>query len=262
MMSAAARGDLDESPEIGSSQGADSHADGAESHSDGSRQWSAEEWQAWYESWWAGGSHTTRSQSGRQSEGTVSGPHGHRDGGQWTSTAASTDPWQWRDPWSNYQGETYHEERGGGADKIVVPEFSAEEDREGVKARGYLRKIEAWRRVTRIKPHKQALVLYNSLTGRAWRDAEELDLAALDSDKGVDHFIDWLTNRYLDKEVIKAGRYMSEFFKQFKRQASQDIRDYNTEFDRHLSKLKEIGCSLPGPCVAYDFKKRLSSRIG
>ena len=257
MMSAAARGDLDESPEIGSSQGADSHADGAESHSDGSRQWSAEEWQAWYESWWAGGSHTTRSQSGRQSEGTVSGPQGHRDGGQWTSTAASTDPWQWRDPWSNYQGETYHEERGGGADKIVVPEFSAEEDREGGKARGYLRKIEAWRRVTRIKPHKQALALYNSLTGRAWRDAEELDLAALDSDKGVDHFIDWLTNRYLDKEVIKAGRYMSEFFKQFKRQASQDIRDYNTEFDRHLSKLKEIGCSLPGPCVAWWYVDKL-----
>ena len=257
MPASAARGDRDESPEIGSSQGADSQADGVDSHSTGSWQWTSEEWQAWYESWWTGGSQATRSQPGGQSEETTSGHHGRHDGGQWTSTTASNDPWQWRDPWSGYHGENYTEERGGGADKIVAPEFSAEEDREGVKARGYLRKIEAWRRVTRIKPYKQALVLYNALTGRAWRDAEELDLAALDSPKGVEYFIDWVTNRYLDKEVIKAGRYMSEFFKQFKRHPSQEIREFNTEFDRHLGKLKEIGCSLPGACVAWWYVDKL-----
>ena len=55
----------------------------------------------------------------------------------------------------------------GGSDKIVVPEFSGEEDRLLEE------KIEAWQRVTRLKANKQALVLYNNLTGKAWRDTED-----------------------------------------------------------------------------------------
>ena len=95
--------------------------------------------------------------------------------------------WSWPESWNKPRtsnswdacgDEDRDRERGGGADKIVVPEFSAEEDRDGLKARGYLRKVAAWRRVTKIKPHKQALMLCNHLTGRAWRDAEELDLAS------------------------------------------------------------------------------------
>ncbi|CAJ1346774.1 unnamed protein product [Effrenium voratum] len=48
-------------------------------------------------------------------------------------------------------------DRGGGADKILVPEFLAESDRDGVKAWGYLRKVEAWRRAAKVKGHKQAV---------------------------------------------------------------------------------------------------------
>ena len=250
-----ATGDVDASPRGSVTHGDSESASGRGGEDLGQRGgWTAEEWQSWYEARWWDGSATTGSQAGRQPD--ISWSDRHNSGGDLrTSTTAGSDPWNaWRDPWSNYGPG---EERGGGADKIVVPEFSAEDDREGGKARGYLRKVEAWKRVTRIKPHKQALVLYNSLTGRAWRDAEELDLACLDCDTGVDHFIAWVTNRYLDKEVIKAGRYMSEFFKQFKRQPSQEIRDYNTEFDRHLSKLKEIGCALPGPCVAWWYVDKL-----
>ena len=114
----------------------------------------AEEWQSWFEARWWDGSATTGSQAGRQPD--ISWSDRHNSGGDLrTSTTAGSDPWNaWRDPWSNYG---HGEERGGGADKIVVPEFSAEDDREGGKA--YLRKVEAWQRVTRIKPHKQALVL-------------------------------------------------------------------------------------------------------
>lgn len=74
-----------------------------------------------------------------------------------------------------------------------------------------MEKIEAWRRVTRLKANKQALVLYNNLTGKAWRDAEDLDLSALDDPYGVDRYLAWITQRYLDKEVVKAGKYMSDF---------------------------------------------------
>ena len=132
----------------------------------------------------------------------------------------ATDPWNRpaSDPWSqsHAHGKDDHldERTGGTSDKIVVPEFTGEEDREGTKARSYLRKIEAWKRVTRLKPNKQALVLYNGLSGKAWRDAEDLDVSQLDHPQGVERFVFWITQRYLDKEVVKAGKYMSGFFKQ------------------------------------------------
>ena len=127
------------------------------------------------------------------------------------STAAEWHEWyelqgngSWRESsaWSWVEEER---DRGGGADKILVPEFSAEGDRDGVKAQGYLRKVEAWRRVAKVKSHKQALMLYNHLSGRAWQDAEELDLGWLDGEAGVSYFIDWVRNRYLDREVISSS---------------------------------------------------------
>ena len=78
-----------------------------------------------------------------------------------------------------------------------------------------IRKIEAWRRVTRLTRPKQALMLYNNLTGRAWRDAEELELGLLDSE--VEVFVGWIKSNYMDREVTKLGRYMSDFFKVLKR---------------------------------------------
>ena len=145
----------------------------------------------------------------------------------------------------------------GAPTRSQIPEFSAEDDKEGLKARGYLRKIEAWRRVTRLKPTKQALMLYNSLTGKAWRDAEDLDLAALDCENGVENFKSWVMEKYLDKEVVKVGEYLTEFFKTLKKAAGQDIREFNTEFDRQLSKLKEVGCVLPDTCVAWLYLDKL-----
>ena len=57
---------------------------------------------------------------------------------------------------------------GGGQDKIQVPEYSGEDDRDGLKAKGHIQKVEAWRRVTRLSGGKQALMLYNSLPGSTW----------------------------------------------------------------------------------------------
>ena len=54
-------------------------------------------------------------------------------------------------------------------------------------------------------------MLYNNLTGKAWRDAEDLDLSTLDDPYGVERYVAWITQRYLDKEVVKAGKYMSDF---------------------------------------------------
>ena len=156
-------------------------------------------------------------------------------------------PSRWRRPWVDFVW------RRRAGDKIPVPEFDGEEQpgHEGSRVRGYLRRVNAWRRITRLKPCKQALALYNHLTGKAWRDGEEIDLDILDQDNGVDTFIDWISAKYLDREVVKVGRCMSEFFKVLKRTTGQDIKDFNQEFDRQASRLREVGCQLPDLCLAW-----------
>ncbi len=248
--------------------GNDDAAPGEETQQRSTARWTDEDWRLWNSGgWWE----ATRNRA--PSTETTPTPDGEHSDGHGTGyvrrsyTTRSSDPWlnPWKDPWTSSQygsqRDEVPEERGGGNDKIVAPEFSGEEDRDGTRARSYLRKIEAWRRVTRLKPNKQALVLYNGLTGKAWHDAEEIDVKMLDSNDGVEKFIGWITQRYLDKEVVKAGRYMSDFFKLFKRGTNQDIRDYNSEFDRHLTKLKEVGCVLPGVCSSWWYidKLRLDS---
>ena len=223
--------------------------------------WSDEDWRLWNEGRWGNWSWDHPATSEYEQVGGYTSRDSRDETNRRTSMA--TDPWNRpaSDPWSqsHAHGKDDHldERTGGTSDKIVVPEFTGEEDREGTKARSYLRKIEAWKRVTRLKPNKQALVLYNGLSGKAWRDAEDLDVSQLDHPQGVERFVFWITQRYLDKEVVKAGKYMSGFFKHFKRSQNQDIRDFNSEFDRHLSKLREVGCQLPGTCSSWWYVDKL-----
>ena len=183
------------------------------------------------------------------------------DGSASRDAFVSSDPWQSQgDPWG--ASANREDDRMGGSDKISVPEFSGEDDKDGMVTRGYLRKVAAWRRMTRLRPNKQALALYNNLTGRAWRDAEELDLALLDSVNGVDVFTQWVSEKYLDKEVVKVGKCMLEFFKHLKKGYGQEIRDFNQEYDRQVSRLKEVGCSLPDLCLAWLYVDKLRLENG
>ena len=149
------------------SQGESAHQTHAGSTTSWGR-WTAEEWRQWNSYYAVKGSGTASNGGEEPREAPTS-----------STTSANprgSDPWQLgpNDPWSRSE-----EGRGGGGaaqDKIQVPEFNGEDDRDGGKAKSYLRKVEAWRRVTRLPTRKQALMLYNNLAGRAWRDAEELEL--------------------------------------------------------------------------------------
>ena len=88
-------------------------------------------------------------------------------------------------------------------------------------------------------------------------DAEELDLALLDGGNGVDVFTRWIFEKYLDKEVVKVGKCMLEFFKHLKKGYSQEIRDFNQEYDRQVSRLNKIGCNLPDLCLAWLYVDKL-----
>ncbi|CAE6950397.1 GIP [Symbiodinium sp. CCMP2592] len=132
----------------------------------------------------------------------------------------------------------------------------------GTSARSYLRQVEAWRRLTFLPAHQQGLVLYRHLAGKAWVAAEELNVDALGRDDGVHYLMSWLRNRYLDLEVTRIGKALSEMFRKLRRKQGQSIRDSNAEYDRLHARLKEVGCMLPEECSAWLYVDRLQLEEG
>ncbi|CAE7326464.1 GIP [Symbiodinium sp. CCMP2456] len=159
---------------------------------------------------------------------------------------------------ANDRGGTW---KGGAprpSEKLSVPVFTGEDDDDvGTSARSYLRQVEAWRRLTFLPNNQQGLVLYRHLAGKAWVAAEELNVDALSREDGVHYLMSWLRNRYLDLEVTRIGKALSEMFRKLRRKQGQSIRDYNAEYDRLHARLKEVGCMLPEECSAWLYVDRL-----
>ncbi|CAE7467344.1 RE2 [Symbiodinium sp. CCMP2456] len=149
------------------------------------------------------------------------------------------------------------------SEKLSVPVFNGGDDDDvGTSARSYLRQVEAWRRLTYLPANQQGLVLYRHLAGKAWVAAEELNVDALSRDDGVHYLMSWLRNRYLDLEVTRIGKALSEMFRRLRRKPGQSIRDYNAEYDRLHARLKEVGCVLPEECAAWLYVDRLQLEEG
>ena len=77
--------------------------------------------------------------------------------------------------------------RGGISEKTRVPVFAAEDvgEKLGSSARSYIRQIDAWSKLTRTPRDRQALLLYQNLQGRAWIEAEELQVTELADDMAL-----------------------------------------------------------------------------
>ena len=95
-------------------------------------------------------------------------------------------------------------------ERVVVPTFDGEinatYDDLGSSARSYVRQVNSWRRMTRLSSDHQALTLYQNLSGKAWVDAEKLHMDRLAASDGVDYFLGWIKERYLDVQITQVGR--------------------------------------------------------
>ncbi|CAE7268957.1 unnamed protein product [Symbiodinium sp. CCMP2456] len=89
------------------------------------------------------------------------------------------------------------------------------------------------------------------------RQIEELSVAKLSTNGGLQYFTSWVAARFLDLEVARIGRAFSDFFRKLRRKPGQTIREYNTEYDRLHGRLREVGCSLPEECAAWLYLDRL-----
>ncbi|CAE7255000.1 RE2 [Symbiodinium sp. CCMP2592] len=183
----------------------------------------------------------------------------------WNRNAISGDAWQQRSltsdgnpsrPPSSDDGER----RGALSERMSVPSFSADNngDELGLSARSYIRQIEAWVRVTRTPCAQQALLLYQNLKGRAWIEAEELEVAELCVPDGVEKFKAWVAERYQEIEVGKIAEALNGFFRKLRRGPNQSVREFNATFDRAYARLVEIECKLPETARAWAYLSALS----
>ena len=93
--------------------------------------------------------------------------------------------------------------------------------------------------------------------GRAWSFAEELDLDRLATVEGVEFFQEWIRTRFLDLELTKVKRVMTEFFRKFKRRPEHTMRDYNMEYERMILRLQEVSCELPPLVKAWAYLDKM-----
>ena len=179
-----------------------------------------------------------------------------------TTPTPRTRPSQWQARPQVPRDAVLHEgdRRGGLSERMSVPTFSADSggDDLGLSARSYIRQIDAWVRVTRTPPAQQALLLYQSLKGRAWIEAEELDVKDLCTADGVDKFKAWIAERYQEIEVGKIAEALNGFFKKLRRGPNQSVREFNAAFDRSYARLVEIECRLPETARAWAYLSALS----
>ena len=145
------------------------------------------------------------------------------------------------------------------SERLNVPTFDgeAEDEKLGLGARSYLRKMQVWLRCTRLPPEQRALALYSALSGRAWSFSEELNLDRLATAEGVEYFQEWIRTRFLDLELTKVGRVMTEFFRKFKRRPEHSMRDYNMEYERMILRLQEVSCELPPLVKAWAYLDKM-----
>ncbi|CAE7487110.1 GIP, partial [Symbiodinium necroappetens] len=142
--------------------------------------------------------------------------------------------------------------------QMEQPDLGRRCDDLGASARSYLRQVAAWRKMTRLSADQHGLVLYQNLSGKAWIDAERLDVDLLGMDTGAEYFINWIKERYLDVQITQIGRGLSDFFRRLRRKDGQTIREYLSDFDRALARLTECGCVLPDMASAWVFVDRMS----
>ena len=148
--------------------------------------------------------------------------------------------------------------RGRPTEKLMVPTFSGAGDSEslGASARSYMRQVQAWRRMTRLEPCQQGLVLYQNLAGPAWINAESLNMELLSAADGVEYLLEWVKHHYLDVEITLIGRSLSDLFRKLRRRSGQSFRDYAAEFNRLLARVTECNCRLPDVAAAWLYVDR------
>ena len=129
---------------------------------------------------------------------------------------------------------------------VKTPPLFQEEDMDYEQWRKHLL---LWTKLTDIEPKKMAIAVHLSLSGRARKATSELSAEELACEAGVDNIVKKLDRVFKQNENWRCfNNYLA--FENYRRDDSENIDQYLSEFDRRHYKLRECGVTLPDAVVA------------
>lgn len=94
------------------------------------------------------------------------------------------------------------------------------------------------------------------LDGASWTQCEDLDLKALESDKGLEVLLARLDKQWQYDERIELSTTFDTFFFKVQRRSGQTIMEYVTEFHQALREVKRVKISLPDEVTGWLMLRR------
>ena len=116
----------------------------------------------------------------------------------------------------------------------------------------YKRQVAIWEIGTDVAEAKRGANLLAALTGKAEEACEELDESTLKGSDGVKTFLEYLSSKFPEIDVIDTPEVLTQFVKPACfRLRNEEIRDFNNRFNNLVTKLKAKKISVPDELVAF-----------
>ena len=118
----------------------------------------------------------------------------------------------------------------------------------------WIKLLSIWLKFTSFKSVKQGLAIVLNLEGEAHEEVLELHTDVISEKDGVSKIIKRLNKIYRKGELSQKYNAL-EAFETYKRKGSTSIRDFLTEFEKHLHKTRTYGTTMSDDLLAYHLIK-------
>ena len=115
--------------------------------------------------------------------------------------------------------------------------------------------MQIWEMDMCVEKAKRALIVFLSLEGKAREAVLELDVAALNSEEGIEKVYEKLDTLFL-KDINQSTFLANKTVEGYQRQPDISIEDFLINFGQHVDKYKEFTTLLPEPVLAFRALKR------
>ena len=125
-------------------------------------------------------------------------------------------------------------------------------DEEKCTWKNYKKQVLVWKNLTKLPNDKKGSQLWCVLTGKAKAAIQDMDIAEINHEDGLDMILDIL-DAVFEIDENQAAYLAYQEFETFLRPAEVSLQDYAVKFESLNSKLKSHGMKLPEGVLAYRF---------
>ena len=118
----------------------------------------------------------------------------------------------------------------------------------------YRKRLQRWSRITKVEKKHQAEVVVYNLEGDPSGIQEKIDTALgdqiVEKEDGMEKLIEYLDRIYKEDDMTTAWLTFREFIR-VKKNESQTISMFIADYEKHVQKAKEVGCTFSDTVLAF-----------